>query len=304
MNFNNINNDMNNLNTPNVLIKYTSSIFNKSYENNDIDIRILDNKYLHLLLKDRNKNTLKYISLNIILLHENKYLVCEKHTSFRIVQLFNKIIQNIIEKNNDVESIKLLCQDLLHNEKRLINDIIKHNKYYYFQKFHDELLSINNKKKIIELNNEFVIKNNFIINSDIKLYKNLFLISYYIWYSNTILNTNILLKSMNYKFNNNVLPGGHTSNIDNTLFSTVVRELKEESGIRLYEKDHFVENDVYYVIIYDKHIKKTYYNLIYTAHIYDNIKLKKIFKINNETKKIKWFKYNNHIDTLLKIFNP
>ena len=105
MNFNNINNDMNNLNTPNVLIKYTSSIFNKSYENNDIDIRILDNKYLHLLLKDRNKNTLKYISLNIILLHENKYLVCEKHTSFRIVQLFNKIIQNIIEKNNDVESI-------------------------------------------------------------------------------------------------------------------------------------------------------------------------------------------------------
>lgn len=71
------------------------------------------------------------------------------------------------------------------------------------------------------MNNRFVIKNNFIINSDIKLYKNLFLISYYIWYSNTILNTNILLKSMNYKFNN-VLPGGHTSNIDNTLFSTVV----------------------------------------------------------------------------------
>lgn len=63
MNFNNINNDMNNLNTPNVLIKYTSSIFNKSYENNDIDIRILDNKYLHLLLKDRNKNTLKYIKV-------------------------------------------------------------------------------------------------------------------------------------------------------------------------------------------------------------------------------------------------
>lgn len=82
-------------------------------------------------------------------MHENKYLVCEKHTSFRIVQLFNKIIQNIIEKNNDVESIKLLCQDLLHNEKRLINDIIKRNKYYYFQKFHDELLSINNKRKLL-----------------------------------------------------------------------------------------------------------------------------------------------------------
>lgn len=236
-------------------------------------------------ITDVEKYSSKSTSVCCILILRNKIILCEKYNSFVFFKLSWLISSFILFKKKIIDPLKYI-DALLLKEKLIINRILKNKELL---RIFNSMITRNNAKSYIDLEELVYIFTNKLKMNKTRNSVNYFLISYFIFMNNIKLNIN---KSSNKLF---VFPGGHIKE-NESIINTLKREVKEETNITLENQSY---DEVYYVEIYDRLVKKVYSNIIFYLEINNKFK----FKSNEEIKRVKMYNFISIKDSIEKVFD-
>lgn len=237
-------------------------------------------KYIYNNILDLDKNT----SVVAILKLNNKYLLCERSTSFIMDKIFDYIY-------------KLISLDYKFNFIFLFNYFSEKDVYYinyYIEKYKTLILNFDND--IQKFKNlpyfKFIKKIKRYFN--VKDYKYIqIIVAYYVF------KYKIKLKP-NYKIHNYILPGGHCKQSEN-IIDGLYREIKEETNLNLYKLKHEIF-DIYKIRVFDNIIRKEFLNIIFCINLDKTLDSNSINLKSNEVDKFSWNIFTSPVDIINFIF--